>query len=286
MKSKKALKISLISLASLVLVAAIVLAVFIIGFKNQKYERYNPSTDTEILNEAEMRKILEKPLSEITDEEYSVLYLQTGLTKLGVASVMEDEGIEGVLYFQEMYFDEYELVDDFFAPFCNYISMDSYADMVPLQNGDIIVAASTFFAGWKLGHAALVIDADKGYVLEAIGIGSDSTIGYADILLERPSFMVLRPNVDPEIVENVVQYAKNNLLGIPYDPTVGILSPKYDPEIPQTQCSHIIWFAFMQYGIDLDSNGGLLVMPKDISNSQYLDLVQNFGFHPEELWKE
>ena len=286
MKSKKILKISLISLASLVLVAVIVLAVFTIGFKNQKYERYNPSTDTEILSEAEMRKILEKPLSEITDEEYSVLYLQTGLTKIGVASVMEEEGIEGILYFQEMYFDEYELVDDFFAPFCNYISMDSYADMVPLQNGDIIVAASTFFAGWKLGHAALVIDADKGYVLEAIGIGSDSTVGYADILLERPSFMVLRPNVDPEIVENVVQYAKNNLIGIPYDPTVGILSPKYDPEIPQTQCAHIIWFAFMQYGIDLDSNGGLLVMPKDISNSQYLDLVQNFGFHPEKLWKE
>lgn len=49
-------------------------------------------------------------------------------------------------------------------------------------------------------------------------------------------------------------------------------------------CSHVLWYAFKQFGINLDSNGGLLVMPRDIARSPHLELVQNFGFDPEKLW--
>lgn len=284
MIAKKVFKVSLISIISIILIGVIVLSVFTIGFKVHKFERYYPSSETEILSEDAISQIFEDGV--ITDAEYSTLYYQTGLTKIGVDSVYEDGGVDYILDFQESYFEEYELTDDFFAPFCNYIGIDSYAEMVPLQDGDIIISSSTQFACWQVGHAALVIDADEGLVLEAVGIGDDSSVGFAEILAGRPTFMVLRPKAKAEVVNGVVEFAKENLVGVPYDPTVGILSHKYNPEIPQTQCAHIIWFAFMQYGIDIDSNGGLIVFPKDISNSSQFDIVQVFGFHPDKLWKE
>ena len=45
-----------------------------------------------------------------------------------------------------------------------------------------------------------------------------------------------------------------------------------------------MWYAFKHFGIDIDSNGGAVVLPKDIANSDELELVQNFGFDPDKLW--
>ena len=33
-----------------------------------------------------------------------------------------------------------------------------------------------------------------------------------------------------------------------------------------------------QYGIDLDSDGGIIVTPTDIANSPYLEVVQSYGY--------
>ncbi len=98
--------------------------------------------------------------------------------------------------------------------------------------------------------------------------------------------MVLRvkdSSADAEKVNQIVEFAENNLLGVPYEGLAGLLTNKN--EIKKTQCAHIVWYAFKQFGIDLDSNGGLLVTPYDICNSEHLELVQVFGFDKDKLWK-
>ena len=79
-------------------------------------------------------------------------------------------------------------------------------------------------------------------------------------------------------------FEANELLGITYDPTVGVLSRKYNEEIGATQCAHIFWYAFYKHGYDIDSNGGAVVTPKDIANSEYFEVVQVSGFNPQTLW--
>ena len=84
-------------------------------------------------------------------------------------------------------------------------------------------------------------------------------------------------------IEEIVDYAANNLVGIPYEGLAGLVTDKN--KIDKTQCAHIIWYAFKQFGIDLDCNGGLLVTPYDIANSECVELVQVFGFDKDRLWK-
>jgi len=67
--------------------------------------------------------------------------------------------------------------------------------------------------------------------------------------------------------------------------TTGILSKKNQKNPNRTHCAHLVWRAFKQFGIDLDSNGGKIVKPQDIANSPHLEVVQIYGFHPEKLWK-
>ena len=63
-----------------------------------------------------------------------------------------------------------------------------------------------------------------------------------------------------------------------------------------TSCSHLIWYGFKhfddgkpegekKYSLDLDSNGRLLVTPKNISESPYVELVQTFGFNPAKMYE-
>ncbi|MBO5212449.1 MAG: hypothetical protein J6B60_02810 [Clostridia bacterium] len=285
MKIKKIIKKAfLCTLVGLLVLAIAVLSFFKIGFELNDYERYTPSINTK-LSEAEMRSILQKGI--LTHNDYNTLYYQTGLTEIGIDSVLETGGVDAVLKFQKAYFTSYGIEHDYFAPFCDYMRIDDDSpsgEMVELQNGDIIISSSTVFSCWDVGHCAFVIDAEKGRVLEAVGIGKNSTTNFAGYLRNRPDYIVLRPNIDKDTVDKIVNYAKENLIGIPYDPTVGVLTRKYNTEIPQTQCAHIIWYAFMQFGYDIDSNGGMVVSPKNIVHSQYFDVVQVFGFDPDTLW--
>ena len=285
MKIKKIIKRAFfITVIAVIILAVLVLSFFKIGFELNEYERYTPDASA-MLGEAEMRAILQK--DELNEDDYDTLYYQTGLTQIGINSVLKNNGVDGVLEFQKSYFTSYGIEHDYFAPFCDYMSIDGESPsgkMVELQNGDIIISSSTVFSCWDVGHCAFVIDAENGRVLEAVGIGRNSTTNYAVYLRNRPDYIVLRPNIDKETLDQVVEYAKENLIDIPYDPTVGVLTRKYDTEIPLTQCAHIIWYAFMQFGYDIDSTGGFVVSPKNIVHSQYLDIVQVFGFDPDKLW--
>ena len=279
-KRKSKLIKSLIITASVIAFLGLVLLFFVIGENYaSEFERVTPSYDKVDLN-----PILAKDT--LSDEDYATVYAQTGLTRIGYEDMLKEYGKDGILELQEAFFKEYGIHSYNFAPFCYYHTVKGKMPMVPLKNGDIIVSSSTEFSWWSVGHCAMVVDAENGVIVEAIGVGDDSTYGYTSALSKRGDFIVLRPNIDEAALDKIVDYVNTELIGIPYDPTIGVLSRKYNEEIPYTQCAHIFWFAFFKHGFDIDSNGGSVVTPKDISNSKYFDIVQVSGFDLESLWSD
>ena len=155
-----------------------------------------------------------------------------------------------------------------------------------MDDGDIIVSATTHVSGFRLGHAALIIDGKNERMAEAFGPGSKSEITSVHSFTNLADFMILRPKFDKEFREQVAAYAKDNMIGADYNFSIGILSKKYNEEkFTRTQCAHLVWYAYRHFGVDLDSNGGLVVTPPEIANSPYVEVVQIIGFDPVKLWK-
>lgn len=222
--------------------------------------------------------ILEK--SSLSDADYETLYRQTGLTKIGVDRCMArgSEGIARIKSIQSDLFCDYAVDTDRFAPFCSAYRTGMRAACCYLENGDILVTSSTHIAGFPAGHAGLVTDADRGEALQAVSYFAESRLGSARDFTCRLNFMVLEPCAPDGVREEVVRYAKSNLLGKKY----GVFTGKR--ECGRTQCAHLIWYAYNRLGIDLDGNGGLFVTPKNIANSPCVRVVQVFGFDLDKLW--
>ncbi|MCH5148308.1 MAG: hypothetical protein J1G05_02955 [Clostridiales bacterium] len=227
--------------------------------------------------------ILDK--EQLTDDDYALLYAQTGLTKLGIDRALEkgSSGKKRILYIQDDYFKEQTVKHDKFLPYICFCHIDGHISNIYLEDGDVVVSASTQLIGWRMGHSGLVTNGAGEKVLQAAAIGTVSDIGDIDDFTDAVAFMVLSPKVDKEIKQQVVKYAKENLLGISYDPFRGLFSSKN--KITTTQCAHLVWYAYNQFGIDIDGNGGGLVTPQDFANSPKMEVVQVFGFKPDKLWK-
>lgn len=157
-------------------------------------------------------------------------------------------------------------------------------EFADIQKGDILITKNSRFLGWRNGHVGLVVDTKKGLVLEALMLGVNTQLCPLENWTELPSFQVLRlkRGAGSSQLENlcftwlVAEYAMDHLVDIPYSLTAG-MNPK-EITITKTQCAHLIWYAYKQFGIDLDSNGGLIVTPEDIRNSPYLEVVQSYGY--------
>ena len=277
---RRMLKAILIPIAAIVSVLALTFAVFAIGFAGYRFERYSPAVDTDPLDRKAMLALISKSKDTLTDEDYDTLFLQTGLTRIGVDSFLDRADPYGIIEVQTSYFGEYTQWEERFAPLCNSMKLDRKAELAPIRDGDIVIIPSTQFSFWDVGHVALVIDAREGIILESTGAGEQSRLSSLWKHADCASFMIFRPRVDEATLAAITDYAERELVGISYDPTIGILSPKHHDGIPRTNCSHIIWYAFMQYGIDLDPDGGAVVSPRDIAASPHLDLVQIFGISP------
>ena len=222
---------------------------------------------------------------ERTEEDYRVLYEQTGLTKIGVDGLLAQNKIERILKIQAYFFSKPKMEVSNFAPLTYLEEVDGVAPLAVLEDGDILVSAATRVSWWRYGHAALVVDGDDGLILEALEPGSTSRISWADTMANLANFMVLRPKVDKTLRKQVATYALKNLRGVPYRLTVGVFSKKYNPDkIKGTQCAHLVWYAYKKCGVDLDGNGGGIVKPQDIALSSQVEVVQAFGFDLDRLW--
>lgn len=226
--------------------------------------------------------ILDK--TELTEENYQTIYRQTGLTRLGVDGLLEKSGKDRILAMQEYYFKEHELIINHFNPFTYSEKLDDRAPMAILEDGDVLVTASTRVSWWRYGHAAIVVDGANGIIAESIAPGSVSDTDSADTFANLANFMILRPKANAATKAEVTRYVRKNLLGLPYRMTTGIFTEKYPDELKTSQCAHLVWYAYKRFGIDLDSNGGAVVKPQDIANSEYVEVVQTFGFDPDTLW--
>ncbi|MDE6597940.1 MAG: hypothetical protein K2K60_04815 [Clostridia bacterium] len=233
-----------------------------------------------------LSEILDK--AELTENDYQTLYEQTGLTQIGVDRMLQhgQTGKDKIKALQTQYFAEHTVLNEQFAPFTCTDYIDEFIVHCYLEEGDILVTSSTHFSGSRIGHAGLVTSAayyGNEKILQSNAYGVPSSLGDIRDFNNRVNFMILRPKADAETKKQVVQYALQNLVGLKYDIAVGVLSNKN--KISKTHCSHLVWYAYKQFGIDLDSNGGLVVTPKNLANSPNVEIVQIFGFDPDKRWK-
>ena len=277
---------------------------FYIGFWVLHGNLHSWVPDYDMLSVEELKAIYDKET--LSDGDYRILFEQTGLTKVGIDRARAQRyGWNRVLSVQRSYFEEKETKHMLYAPLIgtDYLYGTS-AEMIYLERGDIIISSSTHFAGFKIGHAAIVTNYEftgEIYQSNQVGIANGFDKAY-DMFANRVNFMVLRikpeyfseNGVDDESyrqnLDRVAKYISTQFTDVPYSVFTAVFTKK--DSIKTTTCSHILWYGFQhfddenggKFNIDLDSNGKVLVMPKDISKSPYVELVQTFGFDPDKMY--
>ena len=307
MEGKKQLSkriIALIAVGAFVAVLLIALFGFYIAYwvADAKSEVWNP--DCEMLSEEELKKIYDKPTHDESD--YRILFEQTGLTKIGIdRAKAKSTGWDKVLAIQKSYFKERGMEKFKYAPLVctDYLDGDP-AEMIILERGDIIISSSTHFSGFRIGHSAIVTNGMSGIVYQSNQVGVANGYSYAyEMFANRTNFMVVRikpeyfseNGVDDESyrdnLDRVTKYIESEFTEVPYSIFTGVFTKK--DGMRATSCSHLLWYGFMhfddenggKFNLDLDSNGRVLVMPKNISESPYVELVQTFGFDPQKMYE-
>lgn len=252
----------------------------------EKKAHYTPDYPMENLEQ-----YLEK--EELSKEEYMLLLRQTGLGKAAVDELRKSGSSERIKELQKDFFGDVEVC----CEANTIISREELLDCMPQENvaeipvveeGDILITFNCHVLGWRVGHAGIVVDAKNRLTLEARVLGSDSAVLSLEHWRSYPSFAVLRlRGVSREERQKIAEYARTHLEALPYQLTAGILPLTVKSEgqeiIPGTQCAHLVWYAYKQYGYELDSDGGSIVTPKDLFDSPLLEVVQIYGMDVRKL---
>lgn len=243
---------------------------------------YTPDYEKEELNELLTRESL-------TEEEYNLLLLQTGLGPSGVDQLFREGRQDQLLYLQERFFMPVEYECRQVNIFCRGERLIAPAeeeerdvlDFFPTaRTGDILVSFSGHVFGWRSGHAGLVVDGEAGLTLEAVSPGNVSEICSLESWKEYPSFALLRlKDCTEEEAEEIASYAAANLTEIPYHLFCVTGNPQ-EQSLSGTQCAHLVWSAFSCFGYDLDGDGGRIVTPRDLYESELLEVIQVYGISP------
>lgn len=231
---------------------------------------------------------------ELTETDYNILFYQTGLAPVSIQEILSSttDPIKELIQYQTNFFRKIQVA-------CtpnSIITKEEYAvnkegrplivsSIAPFHKGDILITLASHSYGWRNGHGAIIVDADNRKTLEAVVLGENSSLQNADKWTKFPNFALLRlKSSEFEEGDSIANTAITYLNEIPYDFTVGILSPKakIPSEIRGTQCAHLIWQTYYLHGVDIDSDGGLIVTPYDILKSDKLEVVQIYGMNPEE----
>lgn len=232
----------------------------------------------------DITSIIEKEV--LTEEDYITIFNQTGISPNSVDEILKNNDISIIKELNTLYFDRQEIEQKYLCfPFTTMeYNVNESTPIVPLKDGDILVNFSTSTLDWRHGHSALVIDAENDKTIEHTLVGAQSHMGTISSWGKQPKFVVLRYE-DEEIINKVVEFAKENLIGVDYDIFVGIDGKKDKSDEKRkyaSNCSHIVWQAFKSQGIDIDSNGGIFVTPNDIALSNKLKVVQIMGLDTAE----
>lgn len=229
----------------------------------------------------DISSVLEKDT--LSDDDYMLIYKQTGVSPHSAREIIKDGDTQLLFNLQDLFFKKPDFKKNYIAypVTAEERNKEQWTPLVPLKKGDILVTFNTQTMDWRHGHLGLVLNDSGTQLLEHMSIGEISCTTDAFYWGTYPSFMVLR-HPDRKLAEKAADYAKENLVGIPYDLFTGIFSKKdkTGEEKPASHCSHIVWQAYKSQGADIDKNGGLLVTPRDVAMSDELQIVQIFGFNP------
>lgn len=240
--------------------------------------------------------------SRLSNADYRLLLFQTGLGRPAVDELRakNPDSSQYIQRFQNYFFKEVRFICENNSPVSKEESLvDGHGNLIygtefaSLHSGDILVTKSSHTLGWRNGHAALVIDPVRGLTLESVVLGTNSSVQDIRKWINYPNFILLRSkDFSAYGLKMIVGSAAERLSDIPYKLTVGIFSPKdacgsskaMQSKIAGTHCSHLVWQAFKNFGVDIDTNGGILVTPRDIANSTRLEIVQVYGVDPGNIW--
>lgn len=260
----------------------------------ESYAHYTPE-----YAKVDIAPIIQK--ENLEEADYELLLRQTGLNRLGVDELRQNGRQNEMLYLQERFFAEIEMVclrDNLIVQSERLVNRGLDDFLPTVQTGDILISFNGHVFGWRNGHAAIVVDAEEGSTLEAITLGSVSRICDIEKWAEYPCFALLRlKGATPEERTAIAEYAAENLAGISYRLFSFSGDSKVDgrhdsandlenvAEIVQepltgTHCSHLVWSAYAHFGYDLDGDGGRVVTPRDIFDSDLLEVVQIYGLNP------
>jgi len=249
-------------------------------------------TDHRAVPFVELQTVAEK--AELSEEDYRLIFSQTGLGKPAVDDLrMDDYFYESLQMFQEQKQQPvlYERRYLFFPTTTADVLVDEEGHirllkLPPLRDGDIILTKSTKTLVYRHGHGALVTDGETKTAMEAMMLGTDSAYTSARGLGSYATLMILRPKADVNQTETALRFAREHLLGVPYRLTAGFFDKNKSDNgtVDATHCSHLVWQAYKAAGIDLDTDGGWLVSPCDISASKELEVVFSYGFGEDGKW--
>lgn len=229
-------------------------------------------------DKADLSAIISAGPTALTEEDYSFILGQTGL---GKAAVDDLQSLTELEEYQRIYFAPVEYRCKRNSPVSSeeYVT-DPQLKLASIEEGDILITRSSHVFSWRNGHAAIVIDAEKGRTLEAVVIGKNSSIQSITKWERYPNITVLRlKNASAEERREIAHTAEKYLNDKPYNLIVGVFPQKYsDIETAgATQCAHLVWLAYASAGYDIDSDKGLIVTPKDILESELFEVVQTYG---------
>ncbi len=219
-----------------------------------------------------------------------IIFEQTGIGKPLVDELKNTTNfIEDLLKFQQNYYKPQNIITTAMTPLTNWnIALNNNNQMtMPFEiatykNGYIFLSKSTATFNWQHGHAGIVVDALHGKILESMQPNTLTSLQNIDRWQYYPTFKMLRPKDLSQLqLDEIAQSAAQNLKNIPYN----IFAQKSTLTTPpSTQCALLVWQAYAQFGIDIDNNGGLFVVPSDIAKSDALETLQIFGFDHRSAW--
>lgn len=209
----------------------------------------------------------------------------TGLSPFASGQMIDLGDFEAVQKLNKMYFDAAPAKKNYilFPLTAEEKNSNGTAPLAPVRNGDILVSFSTHTADWRHGHLALVTDSDKGIILEHMSLGYTSALTKLKSWGRYRNFAILR-YPDEKTADKAAAYAREKLIDVPYSIFAGLIKKDKSNEesIESSHCSHIVWQAYKAVGVDLDSDGGNIVTPRDVAMSDELEVLQIFGLNPKD----
>jgi uncharacterized protein YycO len=138
-----------------------------------------------------------------------------------------------------------------------------------LEPGDLLFV--DIYNGWSEGgywdHVAVYVEEPYPSVVEATyNLGISRTVLAEFLARDLPAEVSVRrlkniPNRD-EVIQKAVEYALSHV-DYPFDYTATATLPFKFSE-GNLHCAELAWRSYLAGGVDLDSDGGLLVFPDDI----------------------